>query len=141
MMDTPVLLARERHIAKAVLLSQQACAHHEREPIVGRQLVNLAAIVFLFERKSCFLQILPDRFAREEIEVPWNVLTEKMARRHTAKIGHQKHEQSALLDKPRRLSKVGHRIVYMLEHGPRRHCVVGWLIQRNILKLLRVHAK
>src|SRR6266566_1463567 len=141
MVDAPVLLAGERHISKAVHLSQLACAHHERQPIVGRQLVNLAAIVFLFESKSCFLQILPDRFAREEIEVPWNVLTEKMARSHTAKIGHQKHEQSALLEQPRRLSKVGHWIVYMLEHGPRRHCVVGRVVHGNILKLLRVHAK
>src|SRR5258708_5910736 len=139
MVDAPKLLARERHIPVGVFLSQEPRADLERQPIVRRQFVNASSIIFLIQGESRLLQVRPYRFSREEVEVPGNVLAEKMPGSNAAKIGNQKYEQSTLLDQLRSFSEVRHGVVHVLENRPGRHRVVRWLAHRDVLKLLRVY--
>src|SRR5204862_7209458 len=137
--DSPKLLAGQRHIPVAVFLSLEPRADHERQPIVRRQFVNASSIIFLVQGESRLLQVRSYRFSREEVQVPGNVLAEKMSGSNAAKIGNQKYEQSTLFYQLRSFSEVRHRVVHMLENRPGRHRVVGWLVHRDVLKLLRVY--
>jgi hypothetical protein len=89
---SPEFLAGERDVFVSVGFAPQPRSNHVREPIVRRQFVDAAAIVFLIQHKTRLLEIMLHGFPREKIEVPWKVLAKERAGCHAGEIGDQKDE-------------------------------------------------
>src|SRR5271157_4340939 len=86
--------AAQRHIPPNESSPPQPGLQHERQPVGWRNLINIAIVVFLLQHEPGFFQVLPDRCTREEIQMPGDVLAEKMARGETLEIRHQENKQS-----------------------------------------------